>query len=130
MKGLFSHLVFVAFFQLTTFSMLASSGQKTTELTSAVNFSTSYTKSQLSELVIGVPNFNMKRYEEVISIISQTDGVLKVTYCESLQVFLIQFDSSKIHSAEDLFTIMEKSLHEFQLFHKVGKSIDELKGLC
>ena len=41
------------------------------------------------ELVIGVPNFNMKRYDEFLEKINAIPGIRKVDYCSAMEVFLI-----------------------------------------
>ena len=82
------------------------------------------------ELVIGVPNFNMKRYDEFLEKINAIPGIRKVDYCSAMEVFLINYDPASFASSEEAFKTIEEALKGFRLFHKLGATHTELKAAC
>jgi hypothetical protein len=82
------------------------------------------------ELVIGVPNFNMKRYDDFLERINAIPGVRKIDYCPAMEVFLINYDPASYSSSEEVFRTIEETLKGFNLFHKLGASHAELKANC
>jgi hypothetical protein len=82
------------------------------------------------ELVIGVPNFNMKRYDDFLERINAIPGVRKIDYCPAMEVFLINYDTTVYSSPEEAFRAAENELKGFTLYHKLGTSHEELKKNC
>jgi hypothetical protein len=82
------------------------------------------------ELVIGVPNFNMKRYDNFVKEVTAVSGIKSIEFCSSLSVFMINYDSSVYDSPEAAFRAIEIHVKGYQLFHKIGTSHAELKKDC
>jgi hypothetical protein len=103
----------------------------------SVEFSTPESKNQSivlaevsGELVIGVPNFNMKRYDDFLERINAIPGIRKVDYCPAMEVFLINYDPATYSSSEEAFKTIAEALKDFRLFHKLGATHTELKAAC
>ena len=93
---------------------------------------TSITNEITGELVIGVPNFNMKRYDNFVKEVVSVPGIRNIEYCSGAEVFLIQFDNSVFRSSEEAFKAVEEkvTMIQFQIFHKIGASHAILKSNC
>lgn len=83
-------------------------------------FENAYIDEPSQELVIGTPNFNMKRYDDFIKTVTSVNGIRNIEYCSGAEVFLIQYDTTVFGSSEEAFKI----------FHKLGTSHAELKENC
>jgi hypothetical protein len=86
--------------------------------------------SSTGELVIGVPNFNMKRYDDFIKTVSSINGIRNIEYCSGAEVFLVQFDSSTFRSSEEAFKAIDDKMSNMELYHKSGVSHAALKADC
>lgn len=82
------------------------------------------------ELVIGVPNFNMKRYDNFVKDVVSVPGIRNIEYCSKNSVFLINYDHSVYPNAETAFRAIENQVKGYQLFLKKGASHTELKTDC
>jgi hypothetical protein len=89
-----------------------------------------FTDHVKGELVIGIPNFNMKRYDNFVKDITTVSGIKNIEFCSSLSVFMINYDISVYDSPESAFRAIETHVKGYQLFHKIGTSHAELKKDC
>jgi|GEM_PF-5276431 len=90
----------------------------------------SYIDEPSQELVIGTPNFNMKRYDDFTNSILSINGIKNIEFCPEMEVFMIQYDSAVFGTSEEAFKTIENQLKSFKIFHKLGTSHAELKGYC
>ena len=86
--------------------------------------------SSTGELVIGVANFNMKRYDAFIKSVSSVNGIRNIEYCSGAEVFLIQFDNNIFRTSEEAFKAIDDKISTMELFHKIGVSHAALKADC
>lgn len=91
---------------------------------------TSISNEITGELVIGIPNFNMKRYDNFVKEVVSVPGVRNIEYCSKNSVFLINYDHSVYPNAETAFRAIENQVKGYQLFLKKGASHNELKTDC
>lgn len=82
------------------------------------------------ELVVGTPNFNMKRYDDFVKAALATNGIRNIEFCAGMEVFLIEYDTAVFGTSEEVFRALENQLKGFKIFHKLGATHAELKGNC
>ncbi|MDP4866416.1 MAG: hypothetical protein NWQ27_04260 [Crocinitomicaceae bacterium] len=82
------------------------------------------------ELIIGIPNFNMKRYDNFVKEVVSVPGIRNIEYCSKNSVFLINYDHSVYANVETAFRAIQTQVKGYQLFHKIGASHSDLKKDC
>lgn len=118
-------------FALLLLGMLSGAGYAESKPANSLDVSTHiFENTSTGELVIGIPNFNMKRYDEFIKTVTSINGIRNIEYCSGVEVFLIQYDTTVFGSSEEAFRALESKLNGFKIFHKRGPSHAELKGNC
>lgn len=97
------------------------------------SFSASSTNARLNEymnlenqaeLVVVFENYNSKFYNEVINQINQINGIKSKGYCESLNCFYFELDSTIFKNNRDAFHVLESKTKKFVPVFKDGTTSD------
>lgn len=94
------------------------------------SFASYNSANESGELVIGIPNFNQKRYDEVMQKLNHIPGIRSIEYCKGAEVFLITYDVSVYVSSDAAFRVVNHTLSGMQVFYKHGANHNELKKKC
>lgn len=93
------------------------------------SFGTSSTNASLNgyvnlenetELVVVFENYNSKFYGEVTNQINQINGIKSKGYCESLNCFYFEFDSTIFKNSKEAFQVLESKTKKFVPVYKDG----------
>jgi hypothetical protein len=107
---------------LLTLSLISFSSFTVTEETTINSLTT------VEELIIQVPESNLKNQPAVINAISSTKGVEYKGYCSSLQVYMMLVDRSVQEDNTFIVDIMKTQGLAFYI--KDGSSIATVKAAC
>jgi hypothetical protein len=73
-----------------------------------------------TDLVVVFDNYNSKFYEEVVSQVSQLEGLKMKGYCLSLNCFYFDVDKVIFKSINDAFQVLESKTKKFLPVFKEG----------
>lgn len=82
------------------------------------------------ELVVVFESYNRKFYEEVISQISQIQGLKMKGYCESLHCFYFEIDTIIFKSTAEAFQALELKTKKFLPVFKEGTTAIMVVSNC
>jgi hypothetical protein len=73
-----------------------------------------------TELVVVFENYNSKFHDEVTTQINQINGIKSKGYCESLNCFYFELDSTVFKNSKEAFLVLESRTKKFVPVFKEG----------
>lgn len=104
-----------------------------TLITNSITSSNSFkllSNSNLEEAIIGIPQISGKNFYEIKTALSNIDGVTIIGYCEQHKCFLLNYDTKKVESADQIARSIEALNPRYKTEIKVGTSIGQIIDSC
>lgn len=104
-----------------------------TSITSPIFSSNSFksiSNPNLEEAIIAIPEISGKNFYEIKTALSNIDGVTIIGYCEQHKCFLLNYDTKKIESADQIARSIEALNPRYKTEIKVGTSISQIIDSC
>ncbi len=83
-----------------------------------------------TELVVVFENYNSKFHDEVINQINQINGIKSKGYCESLNCFYFELDSTIFKNSREAFQVLESRTKKFVPVFKEGTTSAMVVANC
>ena len=108
-------------------SMTISLGENPINLAESGKF---HSENTHAEFVVTFEKFSVKQREELLSELSEIQGIKILGSCDKLRCFYFSFDSAFFKSETEAFEAVTLKSKDFQPLIKLGTSVSDVQRVC